>query len=55
MVQPVGIPEYWNRKESSSRIGQIKEGFSEEAEMDFLVLFATDNSSWFFSDPAKHE
>lgn len=25
----------------------------EEAEMDSLVLFATENSSWFFSNPAR--
>lgn len=42
------------REESSPQTGQIKEGSLEEAETDFLVLVATDKSSWVFSDLAKH-
>lgn len=26
----------------------------EEAEIDYLVLFASENKGWLFSDPAKH-
>lgn len=43
------------KEESSLWIGQIKEGFLEEAEMDFVVLFATGNLSWLFSDWAERE
>ena len=42
------------KEEISLWIGQFTEGSLKEAEMDFLALFATENSSWLFSDPAKH-
>lgn len=42
-----------SKEESSRQIGQIREGFLEEAEIDSLVPLDTGNSSWLYSDPAK--